>query len=195
MRVAIRNGEVVCSLENKCHDFLFDCYGCFTGFNKLGELRMSTIAPTSDKEARERWDFNTLSLICATADKYGVEVTDEARQRLEELDSAVKAWDEYQAQRALKYAAVERWEQIQKRGCAKCSYVRRTGDDEYACGMTGDDLETKNIGLAGTNEIIGCTALYVFAPYPTDSCPFKCEAEAEDKEDYGRWQTERAIPF
>ena len=79
MKLLIEQGNVVCTLENKNHDFLHDCHPRFSGYQG-DKLKMY--------ESGTESDYARLKTIVGYAEHYGVEVIEEVYKRLAELKEA-----------------------------------------------------------------------------------------------------------
>ena len=197
MKLEMIKGKVACSLENKDHDFLSDCTGCFNGFTGYGYLKMNYAARLTE-EWSVRENYKTLKTILFYADLHGIEADDEVKAQLELWRERIEEWDRQARERSAKYVAMEKWRRLKERGCGRCKHCRSTGyEDDYVCDVSGEFLPIKNIGMADKEAdatMQYCiNVLYCMAPFPTDGCLYKTETLDVNDKDYLAWKDEDSV--
>ena len=112
MKLLLEQGKVVCTLEEKNHAFLHDCYLIFDGF--IGKkLKMH--------ESGEISDYKRLKALISHAERHGVEVSEEVRKRLAELKETSEKIEQERLKAEEASRRREVLEAVEYRGCRRLS--------------------------------------------------------------------------
>lgn len=170
MKLLIEQGNVVCTLENKNHDFLHDCYPRFTSYQG-DKLKMH--------ESGIESDYARLKTIVGYAERHGVEVSEEVRERLSQLKQRAEEAEEKRYLEEERRKKQRHWEELKKNGCGRCEHCRATGfEDEYICEAANCELEVENRSVYDYKRQINY--LFVLTPMPTKECPYNTERRVEN---------------
>ena len=170
MRISIENDKIVCSLEEKNEDFLYDCYYSFEGFLN-GKLKMKEADRGNSwayPEVPFEQDAERLDRIIKYALRHGVEVEDSVHARNAEWQEQVQANKEKRRKEAEEQARKEKWERLKARGCRGCECLCYD-IDQPKCKATGEELSEKN-----GEEYDGEKNIHYFfslRPFPSANCP------------------------
>ena len=193
MKIYLKNGNVLCGYGDNGETFKesywhsnaenngkekaflsalrYEMGNCFNGFYE-NALRLCKTGNPID-------DYNLLQGLIMTAENRHIEIDSEVYEFLKEYEELATAEAE-KIKEARRQEEEERhlqqqWERIKRDGCMQCANCRITGDDDYVCRETGDDLPTKNCpGYVGMTYY-----LFNFKPFPTDSCPLRYQKNKE----------------
>lgn len=168
MKLMIEAGKVVCTLDEKNNAFLHDCYPRFNGYQG-NKIKMH--------ESGTESDYKRLKAIVGYAERHGVEVSEEVKERLSQLKQRAEEAEEKRYLEEERERQRRHWEELKANGCGRCEYCRATGyEDEYICEAANCELETKNRPYYDYRRHIQ----YVFAlsPMPSENCPYNAERRA-----------------
>lgn len=171
MRVEMEQGKVVCTLEEKNHAFLHDCYLIFDGF--IGKkLKMH--------ESGEISDYKRLKALISHAERHGVEVSEKVRKRLAELKETSKKIEQERLKAEETSRREKFWKRLSTEGCGDCPYKKAIAWEEdgyvHKCRVTGEELRKENKPTYGAD---GIYYLFHWVTMPSEKCPYKVERRAE----------------
>lgn len=171
MKLLFEQGRVVCTLENKNHNFLHDCYLLFDGFQN-DRLKMH--------ESGAESNYKRLKALISHAEHYGVEVTEGVYKRLAELKEASEKIEQERIKTEKEKRREKFWEKLSTEGCGNCPYKKAIAweDDGYVhkCRVTGEELRKENKPTYGAD---GIYYLFHLVTMPSEKCPYKVERRAE----------------
>lgn len=171
MKLLIEQGNVVCTLENKNHDFLHDCHPRFSGYQG-DKLKMY--------ESGTESDYARLKTIVGYAERHGVEVSEGVYKRLAELKEASEKIEQERIRTEKEKRREKFWEKLSTEGCGNCPYKKAIAweDDGYVhkCRVTGEELRKENKPTYGAD---GIYYLFHWVTMPSGKCPYKVERRAE----------------
>lgn len=148
MKLLLEQGKVVCTLEEKNHAFLHDCYLIFDGF--IGKkLKMH--------ESGEISDYKRLKALISHAERHGVEVSEEVRKRLAELKETSKKIEQERLKAEEASRREKFWKRLSTEGCGDCPYKKAIEWEEdgyvHKCQVTGEELRKENKPTYGEDGI------------------------------------------
>lgn len=181
MKLEIKDGIVVCSLENKNHDFLYDCYGAFDGYYKYGYLKLAEPTGSGEDDRVLRY-LEHLETVIGNAGRYGVEVTDEVTALWRTYQTNAEVIQQRYREQDAEYSRRVEWQKRKKNGCEGCQNLCRWNDD-FICWKTKDVLPTENKPRNGF--------LFNYVAFPSDNCPHKADPIDECDESYKAWQSRK----
>lgn len=185
MRVQMKDGIVVCSLEGKNHDYLSECSNLWNGYYGEGYLKIHRFVCPRNHDQEIMAFYQTLDAILRISEIYGVEIDDEVYDLFADYRRAAEKISEKRSREDEDYSKREYWQRLQKNGCGSCRYLYRQ-DDDYICLYSGRLLEERELRGNGENFLKNVA-------FPTDDCPYQAEAIEDGDESYKEYKFRQMI--
>lgn len=194
MMITIKDNKIIYTLENPNLDFIKAIFG---GIDYENALSLTVCVIDDSDERITRLNYKYLDCVLAWAKIYKIEVKDEVLQLKEKWENDIAEFDRKEGEINAKWLAKEKWQRLKKYGCLICEnrLFSKTYDDTFYCKATKKLLHTKNIGLndkdnAEVGKFYGINAIFCFAPFPAEDCPFKTDELDENDSEYIKWKND-----